>query len=41
MVLAPEHFRSNGYRTVMVTGRGWITPEVNYDQGVDEYVLLD
>lgn len=41
MLLAPEHFQRFGYTTIMVTGKGWITPEVNYDQGVNEYVLLD
>lgn len=41
MVTAPEVFQAAGYHTAMVTGTGWITPEVNYDQGVDEYVLLE
>ncbi|HLF57365.1 MAG TPA: sulfatase [Thermoanaerobaculia bacterium] len=36
-LLAPELFRNYGYRTAMITTTGWITPEVNYDQGVDEY----
>lgn len=41
LVLATEVLDGHGYYTGMVTTTGWITPEVNYDQGVDEYVLTD
>lgn len=41
LVLAPEVFDDHGYRTGMVTTTGWITPEVGYDQGVDEYAVTD
>lgn len=41
LVLAPEVLDGAGYWTGMITTTGWITPEVNYDQGVDEYVLTD
>lgn len=40
LLLMPEVFKEHGYKTAMITGSGWITPEVNYDQGVDEYVVL-
>lgn len=41
LVLAPEVLDEYGYWTGMITTTGWITPEVNYDQGVDEYVLTE
>jgi len=41
LVLAPEVLQANGYHTAMVTTHGWITPEVHYDQGVDEYLLTE
>lgn len=41
LVLAPEVLDEHGYVTAMITTTGWITPEVNYDQGVDEYLLTD
>ena len=39
MVLLPEPFQARGYRTGAVTTSGWITPDVNYDQGFDHYRL--
>ena len=41
LLLATEVFKNHGYRTGMATTTGWITPEVNYDQGVDEYAVTE
>jgi len=41
LLLATEVFKNRGYRTGMATTTGWITPEVNYDQGVDEYAVTE
>lgn len=41
LVLATEVLDHHGYLTGMITTTGWITPEVNYDQGVDEYILTE
>ncbi len=38
-LLLPEVLRAHGYWTAMVTTTGWVTPEANYDQGVDAYRL--
>lgn len=39
LILATEVLEEHGYWTGMITTTGWITPEVNYDQGVDEYIV--
>ncbi|HVS14494.1 MAG TPA: sulfatase [Thermoanaerobaculia bacterium] len=39
LVLATEVLDEHGYLTGMITTTGWITPEANYDQGVDEYIV--
>lgn len=41
LVLATEVLHDHGYLTGMITTTGWITPEANYDQGVDEYIVTE
>lgn len=40
-VLANEVFAKEGYRTGMVTTIGWVSPNANYDQGVDEFIRTE
>ncbi len=40
-VLASEVLAGEGYRTGMVTTIGWVSPNANYDQGVDEFIRTE
>ena len=40
-LLLPEIFRNHGYRTAMITTQGWISPESGYDQGLDEFTIVE
>ena len=39
-LLLTEVLRNAGWETAAITTIGWISPESNYDQGVDEYILV-
>lgn len=38
---AAETFKARGYATAAVTSAGWVSPQTNYGQGVDDFRLVD
>ena len=36
-VTIAERLRAQGYRTALLSGNPWVTPEYGFDQGVDDY----